>query len=129
MKLKPSNKTFAFPKKDRLTGKKTIEGLFKSGSSFYFYPFIVRFDEGSECHRVLITVSKKHFKRATDRNTVKRRVREAYRRRRHDIAGPALNIALIYSAEVILPFREIDSKLSNLLKRLENLRAQKNSKS
>jgi ribonuclease P protein component len=121
----PVKSRYFFPKKEKLTGKKSIEGLFKNGSSFYLYPFLVRFQlrPVQEHHCVLISVSKKKFKRAVDRNLIKRRIREAYRVEKHRIASPYLNLAIIYTGNVILPFGDISTKLSSLLDRLEKVRA------
>ena len=111
-----------FPKREKLTSKKTIEELFKKGSSAHSYPFLLKYTENSEgaCHQVLISVSKRNFKRAVDRNLLKRRIREAYRLNKYRIADSELflNIAIIYIGKEIRNFQEIESKLIKLIKRL-----------
>ena len=73
--------TFSLPKSERLYKKKDIQELFDKGSSFYLYPFRIFVQKQSEqnIHQVLFSVSKKNFKKAVDRNRIKRRMREAYR--------------------------------------------------
>ena len=100
-----------FKKSERLNSKKLIQELFTKGSSFYLYPFFIRFTPATDQkeHAILITVSKKKFKRAVDRNLIKRRVREVYRLNKHKIGSlierdHVLNIAFIYSSKEILPF-------------------------
>ena len=72
-----------FPKEERLCSKRLIALLFSKGSSFNVYP--LRFvyhtppDMPPGPPQVLISVSKRYFKRATDRNRLKRQIREAYR--------------------------------------------------
>lgn len=72
-----------FNKEERLCSRKLIDLLFKDGSSFLLYPFRVSYLFTDAPHsfpaQVVINVSKKRFKRAVDRNLVKRRLREAYR--------------------------------------------------
>ena len=118
---------FSFPKKERLSGKKRIEGLFKTGSSFYFGCFQTRHVNGPvglDHHQILISVSKRNFKRAVDRNLIKRRIREAYRLNKHLIynAHP-LYIGFIYISKNILTFHEIQDQLIRCLKRLESTNA------
>ncbi len=77
------SKTYTFTKEERLCNKKLIDELFHNGSSFLCYPFKVSWLVVNEPiqfpAQVLFSVSKKRFKRAVDRNLIKRRIREAYR--------------------------------------------------
>ena len=72
-----------FTKEERLCSRKFIDLLFKNGSSFLLYPFRVSYLLVETPHeypvQVVINVSKKRYKRAVDRNLIKRRTREAYR--------------------------------------------------
>lgn len=117
-----SSKSFRFAKKERLTGKKEIEELFKGGSSFYLYPLLIKYRvaAGVSAHSVLFTVSKKGFKRAVDRNLIKRRMREAYRLSKNDWqSGAFYHIAFVYVGKSILPYSRIAPKLKEILERLE----------
>lgn len=72
-----------FNKEERLCSKKSLDLLFKDGSSFLLYPFRVTYFFVAEPHKyptqVVINVAKKRYKHAVDRNLIKRRTREAYR--------------------------------------------------
>ncbi len=72
-----------FKREERLCSKKSLDLLFKNGSSFLVYPFRITYltvDEvGVYPAQVVINVAKKRYKRAVDRNLIKRRTREAYR--------------------------------------------------
>jgi ribonuclease P protein component len=119
---------FTFRKEERLTGKKNIEELFQHGSSFYLHPFLLKYtekSEGIESNRVLISVPKKKFKRAVERNLLKRRIREAYRLNKNQIFQgdpPFYHIAFIYLDKVILSYGDIEEKLIILMERLKNLK-------
>jgi len=84
-----------FTKEERLCSRKLLDLLFKNGSSFLLYPFRVSylFAPGKLDFpaQVVINVSKKRFKRAHDRNLIKRRMREAYRVHKESALYPLLN--------------------------------------
>jgi ribonuclease P protein component len=122
-----------FPKQERLTSKKTIEELFTKGSSVFVYPFRLLYlpnqtllPEQPSYPQVLFSVSKKHFKRAVDRNLIKRRMREAYRLNKKDLlqAMPSqqipASVALVYVAKEKIEFAALQKKLKTVWLRLVN---------
>lgn len=77
-------KTNGFAKNERLCKKSVIEKLYAEGRSVAAFPLRAVYlpvepEEGTPAATVLISVSKKRFRHAVDRNLVKRRLREAYR--------------------------------------------------
>lgn len=72
-----------FNKEERLCSKKSLDLLFKNGSSFLLYPFRITYlwvpTPQKFPVQVVINVAKKRYKHAVDRNLIKRRTREAYR--------------------------------------------------
>jgi ribonuclease P protein component len=117
-------KKFKFPKAEKLTGKKKIEELFQNGSSIFLHPFLVKYlPAEEEVHRILISVPKKKFKRAVDRNLLKRRIREAYRLNKYmiyDQPETFYHVGFIYQDTKALAYSEIEEKLVILLKRLQD---------
>ena len=119
------------PKEQRLHKKKEIEQLFEKGKGFNFYPFRVVVymhdtEENVSIPRLLVSVSKKRFHHAVKRNKVKRLVREAWRKNktqlmiRCDEQKKILDVALVYTATIILSYEEIEKKIKQLSLRLEN---------
>lgn len=116
--------SYRFPKGEKLVSKKDIEELFKNGSSFYLRPLLMKYCSASEakCHKAMFSVSKRNFKRAVDRNLLKRRMREAYRLNKHLLQsqeGAFYHIAFVYVDKSIVPYDQIELKLKKLLKRLD----------
>jgi ribonuclease P protein component len=109
---------FTFTKDERLSKEKTIKELFEKGSSFYLYPFkvihIPNPDKGANAiNQVLISVSSRQFKRAVDRNKIKRRIREAYRLQKEvlNTKSEKAIFTFIYTAKEILPYAELKEKV------------------
>ena len=115
-----------FKKVERLNKKKHITELFQKGSSFYIYPFKILFLDGSDldeanpdCHQILISVPKRLFKRAVDRNRIKRLTREAYRLNKNELEiRHKLLIAYIYTAKKVLSYKDVEKGMLASLKRL-----------
>ena len=115
--------SFSLKKHEILRSKKKIKELFESGSSFFLYPFKIFYllNKDQENDQVLFSVSKKHFKKAVDRNLIRRRIREAYRLNKNNLKADqnaSISIALIYISKFKLPFSEIENKLKQVLIRL-----------
>tara|TARA_B100000768_G_scaffold179756_1_gene198120 strand:- start:1342 stop:1743 length:402 start_codon:yes stop_codon:yes gene_type:complete len=75
--------SFSFPRNQRLKSKKISDLVFATGQKAKATPLIARFLDTllpePVSTQVMVTVSKKKFKRAVDRNRIKRLMREAWR--------------------------------------------------
>ena len=122
---------YTFTKEERLCNKKLIDKLFHSGSSFLCYPFKASWmlvdKEQQFPVQVLFAVSKRRFKRAVDRNLIKRRMREAYRLHKQQHLYALLNTAdkkivlsLGYIGKEITPYDFTEKKMLKLLAQLSN---------
>lgn len=125
-----SYKDFRFPSPERLTNKKEIDFLFKKGASFFIYPFhvfIARTPDVDAPVRVLTTVSKRKFRKAVDRNHLKRLMREAYRLNSNELKqqchgdSDALMIAMVYAGGKKLDSKSVHNKICEVIQRLRSL--------
>jgi ribonuclease P protein component len=111
-----------FKKEEKLVSEKWIKELFAKGSSFYLHPFkVITLPHPLDTcpNQILISVPARNFKRAVDRNLIKRRMREAYRLYKHSLPPhQKWLIAYIYTAREILPSAIIHEKLPITLTRI-----------
>ncbi len=120
-----------FSKEERLCSKKSLDLLFKKGSSFLLYPYRATFIFSELEHRVpvqvVINVAKKRYKHAVDRNLIKRRTREAYRLQKASLLYSALQdetklllLSLQYVGKEIYPYSFLEKRMAQLFKKLIN---------
>jgi ribonuclease P protein component len=120
---------YTFKKEERLCNKKLIDQLFHNGSSFLCYPFKASWllvdEPGDIPVQVLLSVSKRRYKRAVDRNLIKRRTREAYRLNKqqhlYDLlisANKKIVFSVGYIGKQIEPYPLMEKKMLKLLKEL-----------
>lgn len=118
--IKPS---MTFSKEERLCSKKSIDKLFTGGDSFIAYPLRIVYlcekeSAESTSSQILISVSKKKFKRAVKRNRVKRLIREAYRQQKHMLAKILdekqlnISIAFLYLKDELPIYQDIEKAMT-----------------
>ena len=120
---------FEFPKNQKLCNEKSIARLFENGNSVSEKPFriIYNIDNNNEdiFLKALIVVPKKRVRLASDRNVIKRRVKEAYRLQKSELEKylksnhHQLNLAIIYQKHEIADYKLIDEKIKLLFRRLK----------
>ena len=111
-----------FRKEERLCSRKALEELFGGGhQSVSAFPIRAVFMPNElGMVRVLVSVSKRYFKRAVKRNRIKRQLREAYRLQK-DLLQPlegGLDIAFLWTSDEMLPTEKVFQKVQNILQRI-----------
>ena len=110
------------PKAERLCGKKGIESLLAKGKHGSCGAIRYIFSEGNNegCHRILVSVPKKLFKRAVKRNLLKRRIRESWRKLKHQMYCSGSDILFIYSSKEILTYQEIYALIESIISKINS---------
>ena len=118
---------FSLHKNEILRNRSDIDALFQKGSGFLQYPLKVVFLEKppeKEPLQVLFMVPKKRFRRAHDRNRLKRLMREAWRPRKqllsHTLATQqkTLHVALVFVGKEIGNFHTVCTATEKVLHKL-----------
>ena len=116
-----------FSKAERLCGKSAIDRLYAEGETFLIYPMRVVFrlaPKGEVPVRCLISAPKKKFKHATDRNRIKRQIREAYRTNKQEMyrlleeKESQLHLAITFIGNQIEPTSFVEKKMKVVLDKL-----------
>ncbi len=118
----------SFPKKEKLKSKKLIEQLFLEGRSVSVFPLrLVYYNTSFEDKtnvKTGVSVSKKNFKNAVDRNRIKRLLREAYRLHKAEYFN---NITTQYAFMVLYigkdkpSLKEVETKMKLLFKKFDEV--------
>jgi ribonuclease P protein component len=126
-------KQFTLGRDERLKSRKQIEQLFNEGKKITVSPFRIfylLFMPLTTGHSPLsfgITVSNKNFKRAIDRNRIKRLVREAWRLQKNElkeklkVSAGQLNVFFIYTYKELPDYQLVKDKVAVALKKLEKI--------
>ncbi|WP_428653241.1 ribonuclease P protein component [Runella sp.] len=122
-------------KTERLSSPKVISRLFEKGSTetqtSYLFPFKVFYlyepvSAAQSLPQVLFTISKRNFKHAVDRNLLRRRCREAYRKNKHlflefpEHRAPSY-IAFVLIAKEKVEYDVIERSMQKLLPRMSKI--------
>lgn len=124
-------KQFTLGKNERLKSRKLIEELFSKGQRFGLFPYRVfyLFDKSENKHiksklQCGVGVSTKNFKKAVDRNRIKRLTREAYRLQKNELDLQMknhpynLSLFLIYTGKELPEFTVVKEKVELILQKL-----------
>jgi ribonuclease P protein component len=123
---KDINPRATFKKAERLCSKKVIDKLFTEGKSIFVHPVKMVYLEtqiqSDYPVQVAITVPKRNFKKAVQRNLIKRRLREAYRLNKSKfykgLGEKQVALFFIYSGKSACEYREIEKAIIKGLNKL-----------
>lgn len=116
--------SYRFPKRERLSGKKLWEKVFNEGSRLKAFPLVLQYHRCPLPENVPVqagfAVPKRSFKRAVDRNRIKRQIREAYRLEKpglfNNIEG-SYAFVFLYLGKEMPDFPDLSRAVKTLLKK------------
>lgn len=118
---------------ERIKSKKLIDTLFNGGNSRSLTAFPLRIvymlraresNDNSQA-QIMVSVSKRHFKRAVKRNRIKRQIRETYRQNKELLLDVLIQkpettvcMAFIWQSDQLFPSSDIEHCMKSLLQRV-----------
>ena len=127
-------KQLTLGKNERLKSRKSIEQLFKEGKKINLSPYLIYFittpitGGPTKFHiQFGVGVATRNFKKAVDRNRIKRVTKEVYRlqkialQEKLQAKNIQLNLFFIYTARELPIYNEVYKKIEVILKRIETI--------
>jgi ribonuclease P protein component len=119
-------------KTERLKSYKRIRILFAEGLKFKVQPLLVYYKLSTfqstemkvEFLQMGVSVGSRYFKKAVDRNLIKRRIREAYRQNNQDLkqvlhkSNNRMDIFFVYTVSEKLSYDQIQEAMKRILQNL-----------
>ena len=119
---------FTYGKDEKLKSRKVIDSLFSNGHSFTVFPLKVLYQIETNKEGILqagMAVSTRQFKKAVDRNRIKRLMRESYRIQKNDLKETValqkvnLSVFFIYLDKTITIYSALNETMNKCLDRLQ----------
>lgn len=106
-----------------ISKKEEIKKLFEKKKSVKKYPFLIYYLENDKNqHRFVASVPKRNFKKAVDRNQIKRKIKEIWRHNRTLIQKEkekTFDLFIIYTGKEEMDYSKLEAKFIILLKELK----------
>jgi len=127
---KDNSDKLSFPKKYRINSKLVFEKFIALDKTVFAYPFKCYYffsplENEKEVNDMAIAVPKRNFKKAVDRNRIKRMIREAYRINHHQILDKEtiakknrISFLFVYIATKAENFSLIEEKIQKIMRKI-----------
>jgi ribonuclease P protein component len=117
-------KQFTLGKEERIKSRKRIEYLFREGKRFSIGSFRVHyhFTAGKPLIQVGTGTSTKLFRKAVDRNRIKRLIRESWRLQKNSLKDiGSLEVFIIYTGKLVPQYNEVFEKTGQIIEKLKSV--------
>ena len=122
---------FTLCKEERLKSNLSIQKLLKHGRSVSTFPLKIYWNFSPDPYqkypvRAAISVPKRKFRRAVDRNLMKRRLREAYRLHKNILYGTLdqhqqkIQLIILLLSDEFIPYDQLEKGMREILRQLAN---------
>ena len=124
---------FSFKKNERIISKILLQNIIGKGTSLFIYPIkcyalLSSLNDVKSVNQMAIAVPKRIFKKAVDRNRVKRIIREAYRLNNKQILLPLktdgtrkVDLLFVFVGKEMPDYKLIEKVIVDLLKKVSQL--------
>ncbi len=122
---------YSFGKKERLSSKKSIASLFETGNSFRSQSFSVIWSYSEHTipfpAQIAVSVTKKSFKKAVDRNRIKRQIKEAWRLNKNSLYDllkkeeKQIILMLLFTGKKAPDFKDVNNQVNNIISKFSLL--------
>lgn len=126
-------KPFSLPASERIKRKKNIDTLFQNGKAYFSFPYKVIYstqpllcDSHDSPLQVAISVPKRLFKKAHDRNRLKRITKECYRLQKQALStllhsqNQSMLLLLLYTHPEEIPYAQLSKHMEKALTKLQD---------
>ena len=119
---------FSYNKKEKLKSRKQLQQLFTKGKSFTVFPIKVFFELNETQDNIIKTgvgVSSRNFKKAVDRNYIKRLLREVYRTEKTEFTeflkqnNKQISLFLLYVDKALPEYNLLQQKIKKVFEKLQ----------
>ncbi len=129
-KTKVIKKEFTLAADERIKSRKAVLSLFEKGTSFSIFPvravYIIDHASENPFLKAAFSVSKKNFKKAVDRNRIRRLMKESWRLQKNEFQlslqtnQKSGNIFFIYTGKVIPEYQLIFTKMEEVIQKMND---------
>ena len=104
-------------KKEIVSKREDIKKIFRAGTKIKTSLLWAYYTSSNKWSKIFVSIPKRNIKKAHDRNLLKRRIKESYRRNKEILTNP-FHIAIVYQDKNPYSYKEIELEVQEILKNI-----------